>query len=158
MPVRRTNPKAKAFCASKRKARAEWVANDKKTKNYGVLVKAACKAVGIEAPMTEVNVLEDVDCTLHPQWLSPKRKLPRQWRHDFFWPRLRLAVEVDGVSGISRHPTRHQTVVGFAADCLKHNAMSILGTRLLRYTPEQLRGGGLLQDLEAMVKLGVLEP
>ena len=60
----------------------------------------------------------------------------RKWRADFSIPSKRLLIEVDG--GIFSGG-RHTRGAGFLADCEKLNSAAMLGYRVLRYSPTQLR-------------------
>jgi very-short-patch-repair endonuclease len=60
----------------------------------------------------------------------------RRWRFDFAWPCSKVAVELDG--GAWRRG-RHHRPQGFREDCRKHNAASLAGWTVLRYTAEDLR-------------------
>ena len=61
---------------------------------------------------------------------EPKREYAfhgvKQWRFDFAYPPLLLAIEVDGRG-------RHQTTKGFQEDCQKTNAAIEAGWKVLRY-------------------------
>jgi len=59
----------------------------------------------------------------------------RRWRLDFAWPRHRVAVEIDG--GQFSRPKSGRIM--FDTDTEKHNALTILGWRLLRYTTLDLQ-------------------
>ncbi|AZF88244.1 very-short-patch-repair endonuclease [Meiothermus phage MMP17] len=63
----------------------------------------------------------------------------RRWRFDFAWPGHRLAVEVDGV--LWGHQGGHQRPDDYADDCEKLNEAVLLGWRVLRFTPAQVRSG-----------------
>ena len=63
----------------------------------------------------------------------------RRWRHDFYLPDYRLAVEIEGVVYNGR-PGAHQTGSGYQNDCQKYNESAIAGIRLLRFTPAQVTG------------------
>ncbi len=65
---------------------------------------------------------------------------PRRWRADFAWPLERLIVEIEGGLFIPGGG-RHQRTKGFENDCLKYNAMVLLGYRCLRFTGVQLKNG-----------------
>lgn len=66
-------------------------------------------------------------CAALPEPVREHRFHPtRQWRFDFAWPDLRIAVEIDGRG-------RHQTVDGARKDMAKHNAAVLLGWRVLRF-------------------------
>lgn len=60
----------------------------------------------------------------------------RQWRFDFAWPDVKLAVEVEG--GIFSSG-RHVRGAGFEADCYKYNRAVMLGWRVLRFTRKMIR-------------------
>ena len=73
----------------------------------------------------------------HPPLTEQHRFHPvRRWRLDFAVPELRLAIEIEG--GIFSRG-RHSRGAGYAADCEKHNALTLLGWSLLRYTVLDLR-------------------
>jgi very-short-patch-repair endonuclease len=60
----------------------------------------------------------------------------RRWRFDFAWPSLKIAVEVEGGVWIRG---RHIRPLGYLADLEKYNRAVVLGWRVLRYAPNQLR-------------------
>ncbi len=80
------------------------------------------------------------------------RFLPgRLYRLDFAWPRLKLAVEVEGGTWSDG---RHVRGGGFAKDCEKYNALTLAGWHLLRYTTEMVKSGIATQQIaEMLVKL-----
>lgn len=59
----------------------------------------------------------------------------RQWRFDFAFPGAMLAVEIEG--GIWKRG-RHNRPSGYQNDCIKYNAATMLGWRILRYTTDDL--------------------
>jgi very-short-patch-repair endonuclease len=61
----------------------------------------------------------------------------RQWRFDFSWPTLKIAIEVNGGGGRGRH----NTVVGATNDAEKMNAAQLLGWIVLVYTAKSIRNG-----------------
>lgn len=61
---------------------------------------------------------------------------PRKWRFDVAWPEARLAVEIDG--GVFCGG-RHSRGAGYRADAQKLNTATLLGWRVLRVLPEQVR-------------------
>ena len=70
----------------------------------------------------------------------------RRWRFDLAWPERMVAVEVDGGSWIAG---RHNTGLGFEADCEKMSVAASLGWRVLRVTPRQVHDGKALTWLLA---------
>ena len=58
----------------------------------------------------------------------------RQWKADFRWGNLLVEIE-GGEWGKSRHTTGK----GFNDDCVKYNAMTQAGYRLLRFTGTMIR-------------------
>ena len=59
----------------------------------------------------------------------------RKWRADYAWPLRLVIVEIDG-GGWTQG--RHTRGAGFIADQRKLNAATLLGYRVLRYTPDRL--------------------
>lgn len=82
------------------------------------------------------------------------KSIGRKWRADFFvYPDL--LVEIEGATYYGKNKDgsmrlgRHQTAKGFSADCEKYNAATLLGYRLLRYTPDMVSKG---MAIEGVVK------
>jgi len=59
----------------------------------------------------------------------------RKWRFDYCIPELKIAIEVEGGAWTRGRHTRGK---GFIADMDKYNTATIMGWRLLRFTPDQL--------------------
>ena len=68
----------------------------------------------------------------------------RRWRFDFAWPKMKLAVEVEGGTWSGG---RHTRGGGFAKDCEKYNAAVMLGWRVLRFTSGMIKRGEALEFL-----------
>ncbi len=92
----------------------------------------------------------------------------REWRLDFGWPDLRLAVEIEGLvpdgllvrdkCGVERAlVSRHQTLAGMTEDLVKYNAALVLGWRVLRVSQAHVRSGEALAWAEAAAKMIVAE-
>lgn len=62
----------------------------------------------------------------------------RKWRFDWAWPSQMVALEIEG-GAWSRG--RHTRGKGFIADCEKYNQAVLLGWRVLRVTPQQVKSG-----------------
>lgn len=65
----------------------------------------------------------------------------RKWRFDFCFPAQMLAIEIEG--GI--WGGRHTRGGGFSADCEKYNHATLLGWRLMRFTPDMVKSGEAVQ-------------
>ena len=59
----------------------------------------------------------------------------RRWRFDYALLQQKIAIEVEGGVWISG---RHSRGAGMIADMEKYNSATILGWRVLRYTPQEL--------------------
>ena len=71
---------------------------------------------------------------------------PRQWRFDFAWPSVKLAVEIEGGTWLTK--SRHTSGTGFAKDCEKYNEAALLGWRVLRFTSNQVKSGHAISTVE----------
>lgn len=65
----------------------------------------------------------------------------RQWRFDWAWPALQVALEIDGGAFVYG---RHQRPAGFAEDLVKLNTAALDGWLVLRATPQQVARGEAL--------------
>jgi len=59
----------------------------------------------------------------------------KDWRFDFAWPDCLVALEIEGAPGRGRHTMPK----GFAEDCRKYNAATLLGWRVYRVTGDMVR-------------------
>lgn len=73
----------------------------------------------------------------------------RDWRFDFAWPEIMLAVEVEG--GLYTGG-RHVTGKGYEKDLEKYNAATRGGWTLLRYSRRQVTSGEALNQIERAVR------
>ena len=71
----------------------------------------------------------------------------RKWRVDFLIDKW--VVEVEG--GIHQ-VGRHQRASGFSEDCLKYNALTIAGYRVLRFTTAQVKSGLAIDTIRTVVE------
>jgi very-short-patch-repair endonuclease len=76
----------------------------------------------------------------------------RAWKFDFAWPEVRLAVEVDGGTWTGG---RHVRGKGYREDCLKAAEALLLGWRVLRVVPAQVKDGTTLGWIERLLRAGV---
>ena len=75
----------------------------------------------------------------------------RQWRFDFAFPSVKLAVEVEGLLWGGK-TSRHQHAKGYTKDLEKYNEATILGWRILRVSPSQVHKGQAIQWIQAALK------
>jgi len=71
----------------------------------------------------------------------------RRWRMDLCWPAIKVGIEIEGGAWIQGRHTRGS---GFVKDMSKYNEAAILGYRLLRFTPQQVKSGEALRTIERM--------
>jgi very-short-patch-repair endonuclease len=60
----------------------------------------------------------------------------RRWRFDLAVPKIKLAIEIEGGLWVMG---RHTRAPGFLKDMEKYNQAAVLGWRLLRYSPQQIK-------------------
>lgn len=60
----------------------------------------------------------------------------RKWRFDYAIPEFKIAIEIDGGVFIQG---RHNRGSGYVKDMEKFNEAAILGWRILRFTPQQIK-------------------
>lgn len=73
----------------------------------------------------------------------------RRWRFDYCWPKERLAVEVEGGAFVRGRHTRGK---GFVQDMEKYNEATLLGYRILRYTPKGLLTRHAVDEIAMLLK------
>ena len=73
----------------------------------------------------------------------------RMWRFDVCWPAYRLACEIDG-GGFIPGGGRHSRGPGIESDCEKAAEAALLGYRIIRTTPRQVKKGITVAWLERM--------
>lgn len=73
----------------------------------------------------------------------------RDWRFDFAWPELMLAVEVEGGGWIQG---RHNRGEGFLADLKKYGAAQRMGWTIYRTAGELIKSGEALRTIEQLIQ------
>lgn len=75
----------------------------------------------------------------------------RKWRFDFAFISPQLAIEIEG--GLYMNG-RHVQAKGYQADLHKYNRATELGWRLLRYSPQMLKGDpiSVIQQIEKVLR------
>jgi len=91
------------------------------------VVEQICEVIGLPMPVKEYR--------FHPH---------RRWRFDYAWPEYKVAIEIEGGSWIYG---RHNRAKGFVNDMEKYNEAVMLGWRVLRYTPEQIKANKWVDNL-----------
>jgi hypothetical protein len=77
-----------------------------------------------------------------PEWEPEFRFHPvRKWRFDYAWPMFKVAVEIEGGIWVRG---AHVRGGHFLSDAEKYNNAGLLGWRVFRFTPRQLRSGEAL--------------
>jgi len=74
----------------------------------------------------------------------------RRWRFDFAYPAHMLAIEVEG--GVWSGG-RHTRGSGFTKDCEKYNTALMDGWRVYRCTPDMIKSGIVVKDIETILGL-----
>ncbi len=94
-------------------------------------IPTQCKIMGLPIPVREFK--------FHPS---------RRWRVDYFFKEIGLAIEIEGGAWTRGRHTRGK---GFEADMLKYNNLTLLGYRLLRFTPQQERNGDAIEVIRQLI-------
>lgn len=74
---------------------------------------------------------------------------PRRWRLDWAFVRQRIAIEIEGGVFVRG---RHSRGKGMVNDMEKYNRATVLGWRVLRYTPEQVKRGVWIADVAEILR------
>lgn len=80
---------------------------------------------------------------------------PRRWRFDLAFVAQKLAVEIDG--GVWTQG-RHTRGTGYVKDCEKFAHAAILGWRVMRVVPQQVKNGQAIRWIEAALTGRAQEP
>lgn len=73
----------------------------------------------------------------------------KDWRFDFAWPDLKLAVEVEGGGYVGG---RHNRPKGFAEDLQKYSKAMRLGWNIYRCDAALVKSGCALEVIEALIE------
>lgn len=73
---------------------------------------------------------------------------PRRWRFDLALPEHKIAVEQEGGLWIRG---RHNRAKGYIADLEKYNEATLLGWKVLRFTPQQVKSGIAYDTLKILL-------
>ena len=72
----------------------------------------------------------------------------RRWRFDFALPSEKIAIEIEGAVWTGGRHTRGS---GFVKDMEKYNHASLLGWRVLRFSPDQVDNGLAIEFVQRML-------
>ena len=81
----------------------------------------------------------------------------KDWRFDFAWPELKLAVEVEGITSYGRNTNgsmklgRHQSAKGMEEDLNKYCAAMRLGWNVYRCSPRMVNSGQAIKTIEILI-------
>lgn len=106
--------------------------NAKQSKPVPLMFCRQCQLAGLPIP--------DMEVRFHPE---------RRWRFDYCWAHLRLAMEVEGGAFVGG---RHTRGAGFVKDLEKYTEAAILGYRIIRVTPKQVKNGEALTLVQRALK------
>jgi len=85
--------------------------------------------------------------------LIPKREykfIPgRKFLADFAWPKLKLAIEVQGGTWLAHGKGAHSWGPGRTRDCEKMNLAQINGWTVLQYTSDMIQSGEAIKEIVA---------
>ena len=73
----------------------------------------------------------------------------RKWRFDYAWVEQKVALEQEG--GVFRGG-RHTSGAGFVKDIEKYNTATMLGWRIIRGTPQQVRSLTVTAYVEPLLR------
>ena len=104
--------------------------------------------------LEELLLLQMRAANLPPANREWKFHKTRQWRFDFAWPSLRLAVECEGGTFTNGGHTRGAY---YRENCLKYNAAALDGWTVLRYDMALIRSGQALEDITKALCSGVAQ-
>lgn len=97
-----------------------------------------CRYAGLPVPLAEYQFAK---CLTPTELRAVGQEKPRKWALDFAFLEHRIALEVEGGYAIGG---RHTSAKGFLADAEKYNTLALLGWRLLRVTPRDVKSGAAL--------------
>ena len=73
----------------------------------------------------------------------------KDWRFDFAWPNLKLAVECEGGAWVGGRHTRGK---GFLEDLRKYQAAQMMGWTVYRTAGELIKSGEAVNTIEELIK------
>ena len=89
-------------------------------------------------------VLQLLHRTTGHTWTAEHRFCTRKWKFDFACESIMVAIEIEGGAWTGGRHTRGK---GYTGDMEKYNEATVLGWRVLRYTPRQFDAGVWIDDV-----------
>jgi hypothetical protein len=77
-------------------------------------------------------------------------EIGRRWRFDFALPKHRIGIEIEGGAWSNG---RHTRGAGFVGDMEKYNMATVLGWRVLRFTPQQIKKAETYELISKLINI-----
>jgi very-short-patch-repair endonuclease len=101
---------------------------------------------------TELYDLQLAGLLIQNGFMIPRKEYKfcptRRWRFDYAFVEEKIALEIEG--GVWAYG-RHNRASGYIKDMEKYNCATVMGWKVLRYTPQNLND--VIDDLEKLKKL-----
>jgi hypothetical protein len=108
------------------------------TTHFALVFDEQCRFSGLPVPIAEYQFAKHLTPT---ELRAIGQEKPRKWALDWAFVYDRIALEVEGGYAVGG---RHTSVAGYLNDLAKYNALALLGWRLLRVTPRDIKSGAAL--------------
>ena len=79
----------------------------------------------------------------------------KDWRMDFAWPSIKLAVEIEGGIFVDG---RHSRGAGMRADMRKYNAATLMGWKVLRFDGDAVKNGEAINTITPLITPVIYSP
>ena len=141
------DPLVRNLFTPKEQAAMSKAKGKKRTKVLGELTAEEMLHKGLQARFLVAGC--QLQYRFHPE---------RQWRWDFAWPELNVAIEYDGFVMVKQADGKvhlrggHATISGIRKSHAKGNAAAVLGWVVLRCDADAMRKGTIYDDVEACLK------
>ena len=73
----------------------------------------------------------------------------KDWKMDFAWPDIKLAVEIEGGVWIGG---RHNRGAGMIGDMRKYNAATLMGWKVLRFDGSAVKSGAAINMVRPLIR------
>lgn len=79
----------------------------------------------------------------------------KDWKMDFAWPDIKLAVEIEGGIWVGG---RHNRGGGMIEDMRKYNAAALMGWKVLRFDGSAIRSGAAINTVRPLIRPTTYSP